>query len=146
MTSFSAASGGGLNPPTALLTARIGSHYPTLAAAKSISAADEFTFTASSGTTQTALDITGKGVLLFSYFGSSSLSTSCEVVLTIDGVEVYNHDVGDGQEFGPMQVGILYANHPNGAAAEGFVPFNKSLKAVLTCNVNAVYLYNYYLT
>ena len=75
-------------------------------------------------------------------------TTSATVKATIDGVVVLDDSTIQLRVNGMAQVGNLMVDTTPDMAAGGggLVPFNKSLLIEVSCNVNAVYLYNYYLS
>lgn len=148
MSSFSTA-GGSAKAATTLLPGRSGQHIDEGAnlANKTASIRVEV----SSGPATSVIDVTGSGVLAFSYLCGIFASTSNNVTMTIDGTVVLNdtqnRDIGSNQ-LGMSQVGSIYwrtlSTGINVAYQE--VPFNKSLLVTVQSDSTVYYYYNYYLT
>ena len=143
MSSFSAA-GAGVKPCTFILAGKQGYASSSVLYAPLFASCVSAAYTASSS--QVMLTVTGAGYLTFSAFLANTTSTSATVKITIDGVVVLNDIVSSNLAERPMsQVGSIM-NTSGGSAGRSSVAFNKSLLVECTCNVAALYLYDYYLT
>ncbi len=145
MSSFSTA-GGGVKAPTALLTGRRtqGSTVGELGATRT----GTIRYVLAAGTTADAVNVTGSGVWHMGYFQTDVTSTTATVTVTIDGVQVYTETAGNIITSGMLQAGAFFFDYVGSEATLAYesVPFNKSLVINVSCDVEAYYYYNYYLT
>ena len=137
---------GGAKPPTALLTGR----RVQAATAGELGAVRTGTirYVLAAGTTADAVNVTGSGIWQMGFFQTDVISTSSNVTVTIDGVQVYTESKANLITVGLLQAGAYFFDYVGSEALLAYeaIPFNKSLVINVSCNVEAYYYYNYYLT
>jgi len=136
---------GSLKSPTALLEGLSGYVPGNSGFVYNFSGGKNYDYVASGGVA-TPINVTGSGVLQLLVFGSPSTSTSANMTVTIDGVQVLDDTRGDINNYLIVAVGNVYNSGNHSAGGQGYVPFNSSLVVTVVCNVNADLAYNYYLT
>jgi hypothetical protein len=100
-------------------------------------------------TFQELVNVNGSGVINFLVFGGSASSTFQDMVVNIDGVEVYNvATTGSIEAYGLACVGgYNYVQVENQSVmSTGSVPFNTNLTVTCRCNAVAGLAISYYLT
>ena len=135
---------GRLKSPTALLEGQTGYLANQWSAPPYFVGGLKYDYSASS--VATGLNVTGSGVIQFLSFGSDSTSSSGNMTVTIDGVEVLDDTRGAINNMGIVPIGGIYQAGTSLTASLGYVPFNSSLVVTVQCNVAAYLSYNYYLT
>tara|TARA_R110001599_G_C11979109_1_gene634727 strand:- start:208 stop:645 length:438 start_codon:yes stop_codon:yes gene_type:complete len=145
VSSFSTA-GGGAKPPTALLTGR--RVQASTAGDLGDTRTGTLQYVLAAGTTADAVNVTGSGVWHMGFFQTDVTSTTATVTVTIDGVQVYTETGGNIITYGLLQAGAYFFDYVGneGMVAYESIPFNKSLVINVSCDVEAFYYYNYYLT
>ena len=109
-------------------------------------AAEVVTYTGGTGV-QTIYDITGPGIIGYLGVFSNAVTAAQTIVVTIDGVEVYNGDPGlnannNASFFGDM------VNTAASVYGQTYVsaPFYNKLEVTCTSTANRKFAANYYLT
>lgn len=144
MTSLSTVSAG-VKPATALVSGRFGYTSSQWSNLNYLAAANRYVYTGGSGV-QTALNVTGSGIVSFLMFGTDSASTSANMTITLDGVEILNDDRTSVQYEGIAGLGGIYSTGASLTVQTEPTPFNSSLVVTVECNVNAWMSYLYYST
>ena len=148
MTSFSTA-GGGVKAATTLLTGRTGYHKDE--GANLAPRTGSLRVTVAASTPTNVINVTGSGILMFSYLSAIATSTVNTVVITIDGTVVLNdtqnRNIGNNQE-GMIQAGSFNIMPVSSGQSISYasIPFNTTLLVNVTSDAVAYYYYNYYLT
>ena len=147
MTALSTVSAG-IKPPTTILTGGIWRHYGDPEGAATILGC-EYINCAGGGVPVTEIDVTGSGYLQALMVGVTNGNTNdVQMILTLDGVELYNVTQGTLTTNGLVAAGACFINTTGygGAAAYDAFRFETGFNVVIdTLSTGARLVYKYYL-
>ena len=144
MTSLSTVAAG-IKPPTSLLSNRQFYAVYNNSGMDYLLGAIKYSYTGGSGV-QTAINISGSGVIQWCGFGSDATTTSATMTIDIDGTQVLNESRGNIVSAGIAGIGSWELDANRNAFAFDWVPFYSSFVVTVSCDQNATLGYIYYLT